>query len=285
MIGIHDFCEDSGIQVFKRGNPERKRKNLELFRKGNSKSDIARSLGITKQAVAETITKAKKEEQAAEAGEEKPWYQRIADDKLEQCNAAAGKENPEWSTKLAETVKVRDITEYELMMHTYPHTLSGIEPEDEKTNKIKAGRRWLQERLTDSPPGKNHHGFVIFPAPHYTVSDCTVVNKQLPGLLDKPDYQKVFTSIFQTVQGKDGNTSYGDNKRKQAKLLELAQMGKQLHKEAEGIFYRFLDRTVSKRKTEALETMREIAAEGALVNEVVDHMLALYSGIAQVSLP
>jgi hypothetical protein len=111
------------------------------------------------------------------------------------------------------------------------------------------------------------------------------VNKQLPGLLDKPDYQKVLTSIFQTVQGNDGNTSQGDNKRKQAKLLELARMAKQRHKEAEGIFDRFLERTVSKKKTEALETMREIAAEGALVNEIVDHMLALYSGIAQVSLP
>jgi transposase-like protein len=285
MIGIHDFRADSGIQVFKRGDPERKRKILELFREGDSQSDIARRFGITKQAVAQTITKAEEEEQASQAGEEIPWYQRIADDKLEECNAAAGKENPEWSTKLAEAVTVRDITENELMMHTYPHTPSVIESKVEKTNKIKAGRRWLQERLTDSPPSKNHHGFVIFPAPHYNVSDCAVVNKQLPGLLDGPYYQKVLKSIFQSVQGKDGNTSHGDNKRKQAKLSELAEMAEQRHKEAKGKFDRFLNHTSSVKKTKAFETMREIAAEGALVNKVVDHMLELYSGIANVSLP
>jgi hypothetical protein len=107
---------------------------LELYKDGTTQSEIVRMVGITQQAVAKTtITIAKKEEQALRSKEETLRYQCIIDDKLEECNAAAGKENPEWTTKLAETMKVRDITEKELMMHTYLHTLSGSEPEVEKT--------------------------------------------------------------------------------------------------------------------------------------------------------
>jgi hypothetical protein len=42
--------------------------------------------------------------------------------------------------------------------------------------------------------------------------------------------------------------SLGDNNRKQAKLLQLAEMADQRHKEAEGKFDRFLDHTVSEKR-------------------------------------
>jgi hypothetical protein len=122
--------------------------------------------------------------------------------------AAAHREIPEWSTKLAEDVPVRDTTPDELELHTYQQTLSGSETEEERKRQVKCGRRWLQERFT-GPAGNAHHGFVIFPAPH--VSD---VNEQLSSLLDQTNYNKVLTSIFQTVQGPNGNTSFGDKKRK-----------------------------------------------------------------------
>jgi hypothetical protein len=261
-----------------RGDQARKRKNLELYSAGQKQAEIARQFEITPQTVNGIIKKAEQEKQAAQAGAVS-WYQRIVDEKIEDCIAAAKREIPEWSTNLAEDVPVRDMTLEELELHTYQQTLSGNEAAKEKKRKLKCGRRWLQERFT-GPPSNAHHGFVIFPAPHG--SD---VNERLSRQLDQTYYNKVLTSIFQTVQGPYGDTSLGDKKRKQAKMLQLAELANIRHKDATFKFGQFAVHTVSQQKDKALELMRKTAAEKELVTEAVDNMLKLYSRIAEVSIP
>ena len=84
MIGIHDATPDTtptghGGIAFKRGDQERKRNILELYSKGLRQADIAQKFEVSPQAVSDVIKKAK-QEQAAQAGKEKSWHQRIADE-------------------------------------------------------------------------------------------------------------------------------------------------------------------------------------------------------------
>ena len=147
---------------FKRGDSDRKRKILELFSIGYGATAISRIVGGTESSVRKVRDAEKGAQLAAQAGQGNAWYQSISDEKLADCIAAARKEIPRWSTDIAETVTVRDITQDELNLHTYPHTIYKSDNNKEKSRKLKAGRKWMQERLTD-PPKRNHHGFVIFP--------------------------------------------------------------------------------------------------------------------------
>lgn len=267
---------------FRRGDPDRKRKILELHSLGYGPTAIAKLVGGAKQSIFDVVQKAEKETRAAQAAKANPWYQCRADDKFDECLAAARIGLPEWTTKIAETVIVRDITQEELDLHTYPHTISERDSAKERKRKLKAGRRWMQERFTDSPPGYKHHGFALFPPS--TDINYSVVNERLPRLLDSANYQKVLKSIFQSVQGKGGTTSNGDGKRKQAKMLELAKMAQTRCREAESNFNRFAESTRSTPKTKAHEKVLETAAEKALVQEVIDHMCENVVRIAEVSL-
>ena len=139
----------------------------------------------------------------------------------------------------------------------------------------------MQARLTD-PPEHKHHGFVIFPPVPDT--DHAVVNERFPKLLDETNYHKQLISIFQSVQGRKGRgTSSGDNKRKQAKMSQIAELARTRVREATVAFEKFAAHTVSDRKTEALETLRETKAEKVLVHEVIQHMCENYNRVQEVS--
>jgi hypothetical protein len=216
-FAMGDAIKDSSHIQFRRGDPERKRKILDLL-DGMGPTEIAKTVGGTEASIMiRKVRNAGKMKEYAQRFEAHPWYQSIADKNLAECSAAARKERPKWSTVLADAVTVRDITETELKMHTYPHTICESDSKQEKTRKLKAGRTWMRDRLTDFPPRPHHHGFVIFPPSPDINYD--VVNARLPKLLDDKNYQKILLSIFQSVQGKDGKeSSMGDKKRKQAKM-------------------------------------------------------------------
>jgi hypothetical protein len=275
---------DAPYLPFRRGDPERKRKILELHSLGYGPKAIADLVGGARQSIHDVVQKAEEEAQAAQAAKANPWYQCRADGKFDECIAAArmGPGSPEWTTKIAEAVIVREITQKELDLHTYPHTTSESDSSEERKRKIKAGRRWMQERFTASSPGYKHHGFALFP-PSPDI-DYSVVNERLPRLLDSPNYQKVLTGIFQSVQGRGGTTSKGDGKRKQAKMLELVKMAETRCTEAECRFNQFAQHTQNNKKTEAHEKVLETAAEKALLQEVINHMCENVVRIAEVSL-
>jgi len=219
-LGLADDAADR-VAECKRGDPERKRKVLQLFSDGLGATAIAKVVGGTEGSVRKIRESERKKQVAAQAGPGNPWYE-ITDIKLEECKAAARNELPKLTTDLEESVTVRDITERELKLHTYPHTISGRDALKDRNKKLKAGRTWLQERLTaDAQP--KHQGFVIFPPPEGVVHTC--VNEQLPSLLDSKDYHKLIQPIFQTVQTqRSKNTSKGDKKRRQAKMMDVASM-------------------------------------------------------------
>jgi len=266
---------------FKRGDSDRKRKILELFSIGYGATAISRIVGGTESSVRKVRDAEKGAQLAAQAGQGNAWYQSISDEKLADCIAAARKEIPRWSTDIAETVTVRDITQDELNLHTYPHTIYKSDDKEEKSRKLKAGRKWMQERLTD-PPKRNHHGFVIFPPSPDT--DYDVVNERFTQLLDEKNYQKRLLSIFQSVQGKKGGgTSMGDMKRKQAKMSAIAACARDRVNEATKIFKKFADHTVSSAKAKALEELRKTEAEKVLVQDVIQHMCKIYNQVQEVS--
>lgn len=117
---------------FKRGDSERKRKILELFSNGYGATAISQIVGGTESSVRK-VRDADKKKKGAQAGPGSPWYQSITDEKLADCIAAARKEIPRWNTNIAETVTVRDITQEELNLHTYPHTIYKIDDKEEKS--------------------------------------------------------------------------------------------------------------------------------------------------------
>ena len=196
QLGINNSPGDAAYAgiPFRRGGPERKRKILELHSEGVGLQAIADVVGCTRQSIFDVVQKAEKEKRAAQAAKGNPWYQCRADDKFEECMVAARMELQEWTTKIAESGIIRDITQKELDLHTYPHTLSERDSAKERERKLKAGRQWMQARFTDSPPGYKHHGFALFP-PSPDI-DYSVVNERLPPLLDNYNYQKVLKGIF-----------------------------------------------------------------------------------------
>ena len=241
-LGLADDAADR-VAEFKRGDPERKRKVLQLFSDGLGATAIAKVVGGTEGSVRKIRESERRKQVAAQAGPGNPWYE-ITDIKLVECKAAARNELPELTTDLDESVTVRDITERELQLHTYPHTISGRDAAKDRNKKLKAGRTWLQERLTaDAKP--KHQGFVIFPPPEGV--DHTCVNEQLPSLLDSKDYHKLMQPIFQSVQIRRGtDTSKGDKKRRQAKMMDVALMAEKRVTEAQTAFGRFKVDTNSK---------------------------------------
>ena len=276
-----DALKDSSHIPFRRRDPERKRKILELLEAGMRPTEIAKTVGGTEASIRK-VRDAEKMKECAQNVEAHPWYQSIADKNLAECSAAARKEMPKWSTVIADSVLVRDITETELKMHTYPHTICESDSKQEKNRKLKAGRTWMRERLTDFPPRPQHHGFVIFPPSPDINYD--VVDARLPKLLDDKNYQKILLSIFQSVQGKDGKeSSMGDKKRKQAKLSALLKQAEQRKKEAKGIFDRFGENKNSAAKTQALDKLSETEDEKSLLHEVSRHMCENFIRIQEVS--
>jgi hypothetical protein len=276
-----DAIEQSSHIPFKRGDAARKRKILELLDGGMGPTEIAKTVGGSEAAIRK-VRKSELEKERAQRVEAHPWYQSIADKNLAECSAAARKERPKWSTVLADAVTVRDITETELKMHTYPHTICESDTKQEKTRKLKAGRTWMRDRLTDFPPRPHHHGFVIFPPSPDINYD--VVNTRLPKLLDDKNYQKILLSIFQSVQGKDGKeSSMGDKKRKQAKMSALLQQADQRKKEAKGLLDRYGEKTVSAAKKNALDKLRETEDEKSLLHEASRHMCENFIRIQEVS--
>ena len=282
ISGLVDV-EDASRKL-KRGDPDRKKNILELSSQGHGATAIARILSGSETSVRKVIKKdAESRKNPAQAVRSNPWYQSIdADKKLAECLAAARTESPHWTTDLADGVVVRDITKKELERHTFPHTISKRETENEKDRKRKAGKVWMQARLT-GPPRPDDHGFVIFPSSN-TDEDCELVSEKLPKLLDETNYNKTFLPIFQTVQGRaTGKSSMGDNKRKQAKMSALLAKAEQRVQEASTAFNRFAPHTRTREKDVALKTLRATEAEKALVNEEIDHMCEIYNQIQEVS--
>ena len=272
---------------FKRGDPERKRMILELFsgQPPLGATAIARIVGGSDTSVRKVINadKMKKAAEcaAAQAGSEgKKWYECVADREIAECisSLAASNEIPELSTNIADTATVRDITEEELRMHTYPHTISKHDTEEEKERKVNAGRTWMSERLANRPLPK-HQGFVIFPPCPDTNYD--VVDKQLPVLLDEKNYQKLLLSIFQLVQGRGGDSSMGDKKRKQAKMSSVLELAERRLKEAKTAYKSF--KKESDKRDKAGQKLREIEAENVLVHMVIDNMCDTFNRVQEVS--
>jgi hypothetical protein len=283
-VGLADDAADRVAEAaiqFKRRDPERKRKVLELFNDGLGATAIATIVGGTEASVRKIRSSEKKKQVAAQGGPGNPWYESTGN-KLEECEAAARNELPELTTDLDESVTIRDITAKELRLHTYPHTISGRDAPEDRAQKLKAGRTWLQERLTaDAQP--KHQGFVIFP-PSEDV-DNTCVNVQLPSLLVSRNYHKLFKPIFQSVQTRRSKkTSMGDRKRGQAKMNDVASMAERRVTEARTALGRFKVDTVSDPKEAAHAKLLETEAEQLLVHKVIGHMCKNYNRIQQVSL-
>ena len=271
---------------FRRRDPERKRKVLELFSAGLGATAIAQQVGGTEASVRKIRDAEQKKkvtaQAASQAGPGNPWYRSIADNNLEASSAAARNELPKSTTDLHESVTVREITEEELKLHTFPHTVSDRDTAEERDRKLKAGRKWMQARLTD-PPRNNHQGFVIFPPPKD--ADHTCANEQLPSLLDQANYQKLLVSIFQSVQGPHGRsqTKAGDRKRKQAKMLDVAELAEKRCQEAGTAFKRFKHETISHAKAKAHQTLLETRADQKVVLDVIQDMCDNYERVREVS--
>jgi len=280
-MATEDTSEDSPHIPFTRRDPVRKRTILDLLQAGMGATKIARMVGGTEASIRK-VRDAEKMKESAQSVEACPWYQSIADKNLAECSDAARKEKPEWSTEIADAVPIRDITEKELKMHTYPHTVFQSDSKKEKDRKLRAGRTWMRERLTKFPPKPHHHGFVIFPpSPDFDYDD---VNKNLPQLLDERDYQKVLVNIFQSVQGKYGKeSSMGDRKRKQAKMSALLILAEKRNQEAIAALDRFKEKTVSVRKNMALKKLQETEAERVLLDAVSRQMSENFIRIQEVS--
>ena len=269
---------------FKRGDADRKRMILELSSRTDRKfgaTAIAKIVGGSETSVRKVIDADKKKKcAAAQAGSEgNEWYERAAERNIAECFASASKEIPELSTTIADTATVRDITVEELRLHTYPHTISKHDTEEEKERKVNAGRTWMSERLANRPLPK-HQGFVIFPP--CPDNNYDVVDKQLPVLLDETNYQKLLLSIFQVVQGRGSrDSSMGDKKRKQAKMSSVLELAERRLKEAKYEYGRFTKESVKKDKSE--QTLRVIEAEIVLVHKVIDNMCDTFNQVQKVS--
>ena len=241
---------------------------------------IAKIVGGSETSVRKVIDADKKKKcAAAQAGSEgNEWYERAAERNIAECFASASKEIPELSTTIADTATVRDITVEELRLHTYPHTISKHDTEEEKERKVNAGRTWMSERLANRPLPK-HQGFVIFPPCPDTNYD--VVDKQLPVLLDEKNYQKRLLSIFQVVQGRGGDSSMGDKKRKQAKMSSVLELAQRRLKEAKTAYKSY--KKDSDKRDKAGQKLREIEAENVLVHMVIDNMCDTFNRVQEVS--
>ena len=99
-----DRIAEAAIQ-FKRGDPERKRKVLELFSTGLGATVIAKVVGGTEASVRKIRDSEKQKQVAAQAGPGNPWYE-ITDIELVECMAAARNELPTLNTDLDELVTV-----------------------------------------------------------------------------------------------------------------------------------------------------------------------------------
>ena len=112
--------------------PERKRKILELFSEGQGASAIARIVGGTESSVRQ-VRDADKKKKAAQDGSGNRWYESITDKNLEELIDAARTEIPNCNTEIADTVTVREITQEELVLHTYPHTMYKSDTKKERS--------------------------------------------------------------------------------------------------------------------------------------------------------
>ena len=80
---------------------------------------------------------ADKKKKAAQEGSGNRWYESITDKNLEELIDAARTESVteilNWNTEIADTVTVRDITQEELVLHTYPHTMYKSDTKKERS--------------------------------------------------------------------------------------------------------------------------------------------------------
>ena len=106
---MHEMVNEREIP-FRRGDPERKRKVLELFSAGLGATAIAQQVGGTEASVRKIRDAEQKKkvtaQAASQAGPGNPRYQSIADNNLEASSAAARNELPESTTDLHESVTV-----------------------------------------------------------------------------------------------------------------------------------------------------------------------------------
>ena len=95
MMSCHGLVSRDDVQLivhkvaFKRGDPERKKKVLEMFSNGFRATAIVKVVGGTEASVRKIRDAEEKQKVAAQSGPGIPWYQSIADNKLEACSAAA----------------------------------------------------------------------------------------------------------------------------------------------------------------------------------------------------
>ena len=124
---------DASHIPFKKRDPDRKRKILELFSEGQlGASAIAMIVGGTESTVCQVLD-ADKKKKAAQEGSGNWWYESITDKNLEELIDAARTEILNWNTEIADTVTVRDITQEELVLHTYPHTMYKSDTKKERS--------------------------------------------------------------------------------------------------------------------------------------------------------
>ena len=117
---------DASHIPFKKRDPDRKRMILELFSEGQLGASAIARIGGTESSVRQ-VRDADKKKKAAQDGLGNRWYESITDKNLEELIDAARTESVteilNWNTEIADTVTVRDITQEELVLHTYPHTM------------------------------------------------------------------------------------------------------------------------------------------------------------------
>ena len=113
---------DASHIPFKKRDPDRKRMILELFSEGQLGASAIARIGGTESSVRQ-VRDADKKKKAAQDGLGNRWYESITDKNLDELIDAARTEIPYWNTEITDTVTVRGITQEELVLHTYPHTM------------------------------------------------------------------------------------------------------------------------------------------------------------------
>jgi hypothetical protein len=205
---------------FSSRDPARMHAIRELWENGKKTKEIASLVRLSDSWV-RAIIKTFKDElqlQASVQGaeSEKKWFERHCSNfsEFDSIIAKRTRGNRIWTTNLADSKAVRDITKKELSRHTLQSVDFLTSPAS-----LKRAQTWMSDNINGSK--KNFHGFIILPDevdPDNVKSD---LHSRLSCLLDHPDFQKCFEPIFQDLQS--ANNPAGDEMRLQAKMGDLIE--------------------------------------------------------------
>lgn len=214
-----------------------------------SQKHIADSVKCSVRYVRKVLSgRAKQAAQAAEkeAASNRKWYEIIANNHLASVSAAIfASESTANSTDLLNPSEFRDLTEAEEKANTFPHSLYSDNQQD-----VHRSQAYVRHHLSGQK--KSSLGFLLMDA-HTEGGSSTSEPSDITRLLELVDtntkYTKQLRPIFQTLQSKGIAKTYGDLKRRQAKLSDLAGVAELRVKEAEAQVKR-LERSASKAESQ-----------------------------------